>query len=108
LQDGRVSYSEKVAAGVCCAWRADDTGDLTLRTHSKGADPMKNPWLSHNPFLSLWLQATNTAFGAARGYALNEARRQHRMMMEESARAAMAFWSQSPTSPRRRTKRQKR
>jgi hypothetical protein len=68
---------------------------------------LKNPWLSRNPFLSLWLQAFNTAIGAARGHALNEARRRHRRMMNDNARAAVAFWSGSSAPSRRKTKRRK-
>ena len=68
---------------------------------------MKNPWLSHNPFLSLWLQAANTAFGVARGHALSAARRQQRAMINESARTMMAFWSGWTTLPPPKPKRKR-
>ena len=68
---------------------------------------MKNPWLSRNPFLSMWLQAANTAWGAARGHALNEARRQQRAMTSESTRAMTALWSGS-LEPRTKKKRRGR
>jgi hypothetical protein len=54
---------------------------------------MKNPWTAKNPLLSMWLSGANTVFGAARGHALNEARRQQRLMFGEGARAMMSFWT---------------
>jgi len=60
---------------------------------------MKNPWLAKNPFLSLWMSGANSMFGAARGHALNEVRRQHRAMMSEGVEAVLAFWSGAAGAP---------
>ena len=42
---------------------------------------MKNPWMS------MWLSATNSAAGAARGFATAELHRQQKAMAKEAARA---------------------
>ncbi|MDO9712121.1 hypothetical protein [Paracraurococcus lichenis] len=54
---------------------------------------MANPWTKKNPLLSLWLSAANAWAGAARGVAVNAAKRQQ-------AAAAKAA-----TRPRRTRKR---
>ena len=44
---------------------------------------MKNPWLKKNPLMSMWMSGANAVFGAARGRANAEARRQATTMMSE-------------------------
>lgn len=68
---------------------------------------MKNPWMTKNPFLSIWLSAANSMLGAAQGHALNAARWQHRQWMNEYARAFTSIWLDPPRSARI-TKRRKR
>ena len=53
---------------------------------------MKNPWLSRNPFLSLWLSGANRVLGAAQGHTKNYARRQQGAVMNEASRAMLEFW----------------
>jgi len=60
---------------------------------------MKSPWLAKNPFCSMWMSGANSPFGAARGHALNEVRRQHRAMMSDGANAMLAFWSPAASAP---------
>lgn len=48
---------------------------------------MKNPWIKKNPLLSIWLSGANAVFGAARGRAIGEARRQMNALMTKSAPA---------------------
>lgn len=70
---------------------------------------MKNPWVSRNPFLSMWLSGVNSVLGAARGHAMNHARRQQTAVMNEASRAMLQFWlgSARPGAPvrKRRSKR---
>ena len=70
---------------------------------------MKNPWLTKNPFLSIWMSAANQMAGSARGHALNYARQQQSAMMNDATRAVLAFWSGAASRPtaakrKRRTK----
>lgn len=37
---------------------------------------MKNPWVTKNPFLSLWLSGANAVIGSTRGRASAQAKRQ--------------------------------
>jgi hypothetical protein len=69
---------------------------------------MKNPWTNKNPFLSMWLSTVNGMFGTARGHAMNEARRQQRLMLSEGARAMLSFWTGAVPSARARKRRSSR
>jgi hypothetical protein len=62
---------------------------------------MKNPWLAKNPFLSMWLSAANTMFGAARGHAMNEVRRQQ----AAASRTMVESWTRAAAPPKRSRKR---
>ena len=53
---------------------------------------MKNPWLTKNPMLSLWLSGANAMLGAARGHAAASAHRQAQAMMAEGARQWTNYW----------------
>ena len=63
---------------------------------------MKNPWIRKNPLMSMWLSGANAIFGAARGRASAEAKRQTKTMMSEMTKAAVDFWNPKPTAARRR------
>ena len=66
---------------------------------------MTNPWMTSNPFMSLWLSGANQAAGAMRGAAAAELGR----AQMDAARQAVAFWSDiwmTPiTGPRPRKRR---
>ena len=68
---------------------------------------MKNPWLKKNPLMSMWMSGANAVFGAARGRANAEVRRQATTMMSEFTKAAFEFWNPKPTRARRARKRKK-
>lgn len=66
---------------------------------------MRNPLLTKNPFLSMWLSGANTVFSAARGKATAEAQRQATRLMAEGVRQTIEFWSgglATPVSKRRK------
>jgi hypothetical protein len=69
---------------------------------------VKYPWLAKNPFLSMCMSAGNTMLGAARGHALNYARRQQAAAASAAYRAVLAFWSGKPLPKSTRTRRGKR
>jgi len=52
---------------------------------------MRNPWMSRNPWLSLWLSGANTMAAAARAQAQSNAHR----MMSESVALALRAWSRA-------------
>ena len=61
---------------------------------------MKNPWMS------MWLSATNKAAGAARGFGTAELHRQQKTMAHEAARAmgfkTLTSKTRAPAKRRRR------
>jgi len=66
---------------------------------------MKNPWLSKNPFTSMWLSGANSVLGAARSHVAAAAHRQTAAMVSEGTRQMIAFWTGAPaTRPRRKKK----
>jgi hypothetical protein len=66
---------------------------------------MRNPWLTRNPWLSVWLSGANTVFGAARAQAQRNANR----MMADSVTRAVGAWSAAlPSSAKPARKRMKR
>ena len=52
---------------------------------------MRNPWIKKNPLMSMWLSGANAVFGAARGRATAEAKRQATTMVSEMTKAAFNF-----------------
>ena len=54
---------------------------------------MKNPWLSKNPALSLWLSAFHAGAQAARGPAALAWQRQMHAMTRESIEQSMRLWT---------------
>jgi len=72
-------------------------------------DPLKNPWLKKNPFLSMWLSGANAALGSARGHATAQAKRQANAAMTEATKQMVSFWSGGwiapPPAKKRRRKR---
>ena len=68
---------------------------------------MRNPWLTKNPLMSMWLSAFNTTTNAARRRVTAEANRQAAAMIGEGTRQALRFWSGGsmatpPARPRKR------
>lgn len=58
-----------------------------------------------NPWMSAWLSAANKSAGTARGYWMNEGRRQQQVMAREVARAWGLEPSRRETPSRRKPKR---
>jgi hypothetical protein len=58
---------------------------------------MKNPWLSKNPFMSMWLSGANKVAGAARGHATAAVKREATKASHSAATAGtkqvLDFWS---------------
>jgi hypothetical protein len=46
---------------------------------------MRNPWITKNPFMSVWLSSANKVMGSARGQATAAAKRQVASMQVEAA-----------------------
>lgn len=70
---------------------------------------MKNPWTKKNPFLSMWLSGANAVFGAARGRATAEAKRQASTLATKSTRQINDFWMDALTGkPPAKHKRKKK
>jgi hypothetical protein len=88
------------AFGAYCRRKVDGTAQ-------SGTQPMKNPWIRKNPLLSIWLSGANTLFGAARGHAAAQARKQSIAMMERSMKQMTDFWL-GATQPLPRKRRRKR
>lgn len=52
---------------------------------------MKNPWISKNPWMSLWLSGANAALGHGRGQAAAAQTRQARLA-QQAAQDIASFW----------------
>jgi hypothetical protein len=72
----------------------------TLRT----AGTMRNPWISKNPFMSMWLSAANRSAGVARGKATAAAKREIATAQADAMRQFMDFWAPPAAAPRPRKK----
>ena len=73
---------------------------------------MKNPWLTKNPFMSMWLSGANKAAGAARGQAAAAIKREATHASKDAGAAAtkqvLDFWSTAlggPTKPKAKRRR---
>jgi hypothetical protein len=69
---------------------------------------MRNRWTKRSPFLSIWLSGANAVWGAARGRASAEGKRQAAAMMSEAAKQTVRFWTDALVSPPPRKKRKTR
>ena len=65
---------------------------------------MRNPWISKNPFMSMWLSAANKSAGTARGIAASAAKRQVATAQADAMRQFLDFWAPQPTAVRSRKK----
>jgi len=67
---------------------------------------LRNPWISKNPFLSMWLSGANAVLGSARARATAEARRQASLSAAEGFNQMMRLWTgTAPPAPMRRKRR---
>jgi hypothetical protein len=82
-----------------------DDGQLGTSTTK---DPMRNPFMTRNPFMSAWLSSANTVMGAARAQGTAAAKRQVTSMQGEAARQVLDFWSGKWIAPAKRTNRKRR
>jgi hypothetical protein len=62
---------------------------------------MRNPWLTRNPWLGLWLSGANTLVGAARA----ESRRNANRRVNDSVARALHAWSAAMVAAKRPRKR---
>ena len=61
---------------------------------------MKNPWLSKNPIMSMWLSAANKTLSATRSQAAAAGRRQSRVVAAEPTKQTLEFWGLKGGSPK--------
>ena len=54
---------------------------------------MTNPWMTANPFMSMWLSAANQMMGATRGLMAAEMQRQAAAVQAEFERQVVDFWT---------------
>jgi hypothetical protein len=54
---------------------------------------MRNPWLTKNPFLSVWLSSANKVLGSARGQATAATQRELTSVRTQATRQMLDFWS---------------
>jgi hypothetical protein len=68
---------------------------------------MRNPWLKKNPYLSMWLSASNAVTGAALAQAKAQAKRQAATASTVAARQIAEAWSAAMFGnvPKRRKRR---
>ncbi|MBO9648563.1 MAG: hypothetical protein J7605_08625 [Variovorax sp.] len=66
---------------------------------------MTNPWLTSNPFMSMWLSACNQMMGAARGLAMAEFQRQTAAMQAEFEKQVVDFWTGGWLRPQQKARR---
>ena len=68
---------------------------------------MTNPWISKNPFMSMWLSAANRTAGTARGHATAAAKRQVATAQADVMRQIVDFWTPRPakSTPRKKVRR---
>ncbi len=53
---------------------------------------VRNPWLTKNPFMSLWLSGANKVAGAAKGQVMAAGRKQQQAVVREATKVWMAPW----------------
>ena len=63
--------------------------------------------MKKNPLLSLWLSGANSMFGHARSRATAELHRQSALMMAETTKQMMRFWTGAPVAQPRRNKKKR-
>ncbi|SEA38208.1 hypothetical protein [Variovorax sp. YR216] len=54
---------------------------------------MINPWLTKNPFMSMWLTAANQIMGTTQSLVAAEFQRQAAAMQAEFERQVVEFWT---------------
>ena len=59
---------------------------------------MTNPWISKNPFMSMWLSAANRTASTARGHATAAAKRQVATAQADVMRQIVDFWTPRPAA----------
>jgi hypothetical protein len=69
---------------------------------------MRNPWLKKNPYLSMWLSASNTVAGAISAQANAKAKRQAASVSTLAAREIAEAWSAAMFGTARSGRRRRR
>lgn len=64
--------------------------------------------MRRNPLLSMWLSGANAVWGAARGHAAAEMRRQGALVVAQSTRQVLRFWGGGAVAPSRAPRRTRR
>ena len=69
---------------------------------------MRNPWLKNNPYLSMWLSASNAVTGAMMAQAKTQARRQAATASTLAVREVTEAWSAAMFGTVRTSKKRRR
>ena len=70
---------------------------------------MSNPWITKNPFMSMWLRSAHRAAGLARGQAAAAVKRQTKFVQAQAAKQMIDFWTgKAAQSPARKTRKKAR
>ena len=70
--------------------------------------PMRNPWLKKNPYLSMWLSASNAATGAVLAQAKAQTRRQAATASTLAARKVAEAWTAAMFGTTRKGRKRRR
>ena len=65
---------------------------------------MRNPFLTKNPFMSMWLSGANRVAGSMRGHAAAQAKRQSAAVVSKATKDVVDLWGSalSPWPPKRK------
>jgi hypothetical protein len=69
---------------------------------------LRNPWLTENPFMGMWLRAANSAAGSIRGIATAQAKRELTRATTKSTRDLLDIWGPAlkpAVAPKKRARR---
>lgn len=69
---------------------------------------MRNPWRKKNPFMSMWLSASNSAANSARSQAAARARRAASAAASKGNRDWIDLWTLPYLAPPKASKRKRR
>jgi hypothetical protein len=70
---------------------------------------MRNPWITKNPFMSMWLSSANRVAGFAHGQVAAAVKRQTKSVQAQAAKQMIDFWTGKATpAPARKTRKKAR
>lgn len=80
---------------------------LIIAVRGKKKPDMSNPWLTKNPFMSMWLGAANRMVASLRGQATAQAKRQINAAVTQAAKDSVKQLFETPALPRAKSKRRR-